>query len=494
MVAFAGLALAFALSQAIWVDETTQLSGLTLSFADQLGWLIGNSNPIPGVPPDRMPPLSYWLGALWAQCFGLSELSMRIFGIFAIACGAPAIFLAAREISPKSRLLPALALAIVYLAPGTIVQAGEIRAYPLFFSLSAWACLAYIRAISRSDEPVWLIGLGLFCVLAAYTHFFGVVMAGVLWLSLLLVRFAQKEPVFPVIVGCGIAIALCSGLVPFILASVRLSAGGSSADPSLVEAIREGARMAARLWMHGVHWSSPLLTALALLGMAILLVIAVVSLRRGSPLTAGLFLPLVLAMGLLNVLNLVIGGFNVLSPSYNIWLVPFLSLFALSALTVQWGRGLALFGAMCLTGAHLGADVQLMRHSSFYTHGPGDWLASEITDAESTIVVHDSSGNWGHVYFPLYYLTGGRLTQTLRDDSGAHQLIRPGGTAPFAGSVQDFDTQIYVRTRSLDSNELSARLIDPGDCGIEWMAPDDRREAEVRSYCAFEGATIAIVR
>jgi hypothetical protein len=354
--------------------------------------------------------------------------------------------------------------------------------------------LAYLRALSRSDEQMWLVWLGAFCVLAAYTHFFGVVMAGVLWLSLFLVRLAHREHLLSVLIRCGITIALCSGLIPFILASARLSAGGGSADPSLVEMIREAVRMAARLWMHGVHWSSPLLTGMALLGMGVLLLVALFNWSRNRRLTLGLLLPLVLAMGLLNVLNLVIGGFNVLSPSYNIWLVPILSICAVSALAVQWARGLALFAAMCLIGAHIGADIQLMRHSSFYSHGPGDWLAREITNPEATIVVHDGAGNWGHVYFPLYYLTEGRVTQILRDSSGTDQIIRPGGTAPYEGSVQNYDTQIYVRTRSLDSDDLSTRLSNPGNCGIEEMAPDNGREAEVRSYCAFEGATIAIVR
>ncbi|WP_150122029.1 hypothetical protein, partial [Sulfitobacter sp. HI0129] len=80
-VAMAGL---FALRQSIWIDETTQLSGLALDFRTQLAWLAGSSDVNLGVPPDRMPPLSYWLGGLWTEVFGLTEGSMRWFGIVTV--------------------------------------------------------------------------------------------------------------------------------------------------------------------------------------------------------------------------------------------------------------------------------------------------------------------------------------------------------------------------------------------------------------------------
>lgn len=493
---FAGLAFAFAMSQSIWVDETTQMSGLTLSFGAQLDWLMGGENPIPGVPPDRMPPLSYWLGNIWSAIFGLSEQSMRVFGIVAMICGMPAIWLAARDIGRDhgSPWLPGIVLAIIYLAPGSIVQAGEIRAYPLYFAFSVWALFAYLRALIHPEARIWLLLLGFFCLATGYTHYFGTVMAGLLWLSLLIVRLLRREPALPVLIGGGATALLFVGLLPFVLAAMVVSTAADSQSAGLVGAIGDSARMAARLWLHGVHLSSPLIAGAALLGMAALTLLALMSIRRAGPAGGGLLLPVALAFAVLPLLGLMIGGFDVLAPHYNLWLVPFFSLFAATALADRRLHAAALGAALLLIGAQLAADYRLIRHSETYSHGPGEWIAAAVTHPEATIVIHDATGNWGHAYFPVYYLTGGRVTQILRDETGGEQLIFPGGLAEYEGSVQDFQTRIYVRTRSLGSRDLAGRLTEPGDCGIPAMTPEPGGTGEIRSYCAFESATMVIMR
>ncbi|MDT8344381.1 MAG: hypothetical protein RQ752_08085, partial [Thermohalobaculum sp.] len=84
----------FAGVQSLWVDETTQMTGLSLDFIERMRWLAGGSNMQLGVPPDRMPPGSYVLGAAWSGVAGLSESAMRWFGIVALATGLPALYLA----------------------------------------------------------------------------------------------------------------------------------------------------------------------------------------------------------------------------------------------------------------------------------------------------------------------------------------------------------------------------------------------------------------
>ena len=46
--------------QALWIDETTQMAGLTLSPRHLVQWLANPASHDFGVPGDRMPPLSYW--------------------------------------------------------------------------------------------------------------------------------------------------------------------------------------------------------------------------------------------------------------------------------------------------------------------------------------------------------------------------------------------------------------------------------------------------
>lgn len=496
MAGFAGLAIAFARTQAIWIDETTQMSGLGLPWGAQFDWLKGGENPIPGVPPDRMPPLSYWLGKLWSAVFGLSEMSMRSFGIFAMICGAPAIFMAARDIGGRKAgpFLPALVLAMIYLAPGMIVQAGEIRAYPLYFAFAAWALFAYLRALIHPKAGKWLIMLAVFCLAAGYTHFFGTVMAGLMWLSLLIIRLARGEAALPVLLGGVVTALLFAGLIPFVMAAISLSSGADPQAPGLAEVIRDSARMATRLWLHGVHLSSPAIAGAALLGMAALVVVALLNLGQAGPVGIGLLLPVVLAMLVLPLLRLGIGGFDVLAPHYNLWLVPVFTLFAATGLVAVRLQNVALGATLLLIAAHLVADARLIRYSETYAHGPGEWIAAAISDPAQTIVIHDGTGTWGHAYFPLYFLTAGKLTQVLRDGNGAEQLLFPGGTAEFDGSAQDFATRIYVRTGTLRSADLAKRLSEPGDCGIPAMPVAPDVVGETRSYCAFEGATMVIAK
>jgi hypothetical protein len=59
ILAFSLFSAIFAASQAIWVDETTQLFGLSLPLDGLLAWLAGAAADLGGVPPDRNPPLAY---------------------------------------------------------------------------------------------------------------------------------------------------------------------------------------------------------------------------------------------------------------------------------------------------------------------------------------------------------------------------------------------------------------------------------------------------
>ena len=95
---FAIVAFHFALQQSVWTDEATQLSGLSLSFLDQLRWLSGRLPQAFSVPPDRTPPLSYWLGSLWTSAFGDRVLTTRclsvclsIVSVFALWGGCPTV-------------------------------------------------------------------------------------------------------------------------------------------------------------------------------------------------------------------------------------------------------------------------------------------------------------------------------------------------------------------------------------------------------------------
>src|SRR5258707_15051574 len=73
IIAFSIELYAFAHVQDIWVDESTQLSGITLRFSEMLRWLSGIDVARFDVPGDRMPPISYALDWLWLRFSGPSE-------------------------------------------------------------------------------------------------------------------------------------------------------------------------------------------------------------------------------------------------------------------------------------------------------------------------------------------------------------------------------------------------------------------------------------
>ncbi|MBU3029979.1 glycosyltransferase family 39 protein [Paracoccus marinaquae] len=499
---FVAAAIAFARVQSIWIDETTQLSGLALPPGQQLSWLLGRDNPIPGVPPDRMPPLSYWLGSLWAGLFGLGESSMRLFGITMLAAGAPAIYLAGRMLGGArgGALAVPFALAAIYLAPGTLVLAGEIRAYPLFLAFGAWAVWAYVGALTRPGTG-WLVALALFSLLAAYTHFFGVVMAALLWLSLLIARWLQGEAILPVLVGGVVTALLCLGLAPFVLAAMQVGEGSAdAAGPGLADLIRDLARLAFRLQLHGVHLSHPLLAGTALLGVAGLLVLSLAAgfrSRSDDPARVGLFLllPAVLAFVMLGLLKLTVGSFDVLAPQYNSWIIPLVVLALSIPLTLPGMRPIAVAFAALLIGANLVADWTLLRNAVAYTHGPGEWVAEAIGSPEDTVVIHDASSNWGTSYFPVYYLTGGKATQILRQEGQPdRQILVDGIPEAEPGLAERFPTRLFVRSRSLTSSEIGARLDEPGDCGIPPMETGEPAPDSTVSRCAYESATMSIQR
>lgn len=494
LAVFAALGVIFAGAQSLWTDETTQLSGIPLPFGVQLDWLAGGPNPIPGVPPDRMPPLSYWIGALWSGVFGIGEMPMRLLGIVAMLLGAPALWLSARRISGEAGA--AVALALVYLAPGMISQAAEIRAYPIYFAFSLWAAWAFLRALERPDTGQLAV-LGLFSLAAIYTHYFGLVMAGSLWFALLLAQIVRRGRVLAVLAGGVLTLALSAGIVPFLLAAVGMP-GATQAHPGLSEVLRDAVRLGFRLLLHGTHLAHPAVAAVTLLGLgglAVLAIVAVLRAPRGSRLrdVPWLLVPLALAFVVLPALKLRVSGFDVLAPHYNLWMVPPVALFLTAGLADAGLRRIALVCGLAVAGAHLAADVVLARHPDFYTHGPGDWVADAIPDPATTVVIHDAGGAWGAPYFALYYRTGGTLTQLLRSPREPDRQLLP-GQAPQPvpeGFVDRFATQILLRTETRTSAELNRLLSAPGDCGIPAMAAP--AGARVLSRCAYDSATMAII-
>jgi len=498
---FLGAAGYFAGLQALWVDETTQLSGLALPLSEQLSWLLHRTDPGLGVPPDRMPPISYWLGSLWGAVFGLTETSLRWFGIACILAAAPALYLAGRRVggAASGRFMLASAL----WAPGIIAQAVEIRAYPPFFAFAAWATCLFASLVfdTRNRSARWgkLIALGAVVVLATYTHFFGIVFGACLFAALLADRLATRGPVLPVLaVGTGTAL-ICAGVAPFALAAVALSsdAAAAAAPRSLGETLSASARLAVRTFAHSSHFIHLAVATLLAAGLVGLFALSVTMPARTKRLI--LLAPLLVAFPVLAGLNLVISGFDVLAVHYNIWMVPIAALFLsapLAAETNSWHGRLARSSAALVVAAQLAATTLFVLSASYFTHGPGEWVADTIDEPARTLVIHDPNGPWAHVYFPIHFLHGSGVTHILAVP-GAPQRITAEGLSPLRTAPETFAagfaTVLHVSTRNRDTAFLTKHIRNGESCGggVPPVLPGLEPPQSSETYCAFIAATLA---
>lgn len=492
----------FSSQQTVWVDETTQLSGLALPLDAQLQWLIGRSELQLGVPPDRMPPLSYWAGALWAALFGLSETTMRWFGISATMAAAPALYLTGRMRGGATGGL--FVMAVVLLSPNTLVIAGEIRAYPLFLALSAWSVWAFLRCLdpSAGDRTGRLAVLSILLVMTAYTHFFGIVLAGTLLAALLIERIMSGKGSRLILLAglCG-AVAL-GGLVPFVLSAVAKPGDvGAAIEPSVREVAAASARLVYRLFLHGSHSAYMgilLATGLGLLGLAILtLARSLCKVDRetfGPRQGAFILLSLMLAGVALPILDLWIGSFEVLAPHYNLWMVPLAAAFIAGAFAPYPGhawftRGAQAFGVIVFVG-YLAANAIVLRHAPFYSHGPGEWLAELWVEMQRPAIVYDETGYWGHAYFPLHYLSNGDAVQMLSRSDGTLWRIQSGGIEPVTDPtsyLSTFNHVLRVRVETMNSGDL-AQIV-RGKIPCEPQPPAGADLAHLKRFCAYTAAS-----
>ncbi|MFN3644578.1 MAG: glycosyltransferase family 39 protein [Gemmobacter sp.] len=480
---FVVLAAAFAAHQSVWVDETTQLTGLAMPFGEQLAWLTGAPRPETGVPPDRMPPLSYWLGGLWAAVFGLSEPAMRLFGIACAAAAVPALWLAGRRVSGAWG--GAFAAVAVMLSANALGAASAIRAYPLFLALTAWAALAYLRIALDGVTGGRLAVLGALLVAASYAHFYGLVAAFALFGSLVLLGLGRRGRSGAVVLA-GLATGLLAvGVVPFATAAAGVEAPGAA--PGLREVAAGAVRLAYRLVAHPVHLGAGGLQIAHLAAVGACGIAALWAARAAGRMLAALVLPLALGFAALAGAALAGPAFDVFAPHYNLWMLPFPGL--ILALALRGGTvGAVLAAAVAATT--LWAAAVLVRHAPLYANGPGDWAAAQL-GATGTLVIHDGAGDWAWLYFPLFWRSGGAIVQWHEAPDGTLARIVPGGLAPIAdaaGERAGYAAVVLARSFSLDSRALGQIARGRASCADFAAAP--MAAGRAARFCALAGTTL----
>lgn len=376
LICFVLVGFSFSFSQNLWVDESTQLSGLSLSLADIYLWLGAFiENPFP-VPADRMPVLSYYWGSLWGSFFGFDVITMRWSSLCCVFLGLILLtiyFVKSRQVYV---LLPALLL-LCFSANLTVV-AVEIRAYALFFFWSILSAILFVDLISREmndrDQCVRLSSLAIVLALAINTHFYGLILSGSIALTYLLFWFFEKRLLLSlkaVVVVAGILLLAIALAAPAIYASLVISADDGSQSVEgfgILSVVKLAIKLIYRLVAHQtmaevsfVPWA-----ALALVYGVIVFSTII------KPAREKLALICVLGLGFLVVFlaAFFVKGFDVLAPHYNIWMLPFLALlFAYSVVDLSLKiKNILLVSLLLLLSVgqwHLLVDGEKYAHTRF---------------------------------------------------------------------------------------------------------------------------------
>jgi len=490
-------AIVFAQAQNVWVDESTQLSGMTLTPGPLMGWLAGTLTMPFGVPSDRMPPLSYLLDMPAWRLSGGSVLAMRFYHAAMVAGGILLLMAAmARRFGPRSALLAGLFLV---LSPKVIDIAVEIRAYPLFLAITC----AQVALLVRGEVAARPRRLALFLLLglaSAYTHFFGVVATSALFVAAFIDAPTVRTAVRAVL-GYGLFLLLCLGLLPFITGASSIT---NSDLPPAAPGFGAIAAFAGQT-LGNVQWMvNPAIAVLFFAGTLLLLVLGAIGLaglfaRRGLAVrhepASGMALALLAGFVVVVAAAFVLSGFNTISPRYNIWMMPPLAvLLALCAdgLLAPAGKSARLvrLGALALTG--IGAvwgQAWFLSRAELFIHGPSRTLEALLARAGPGTAILHAGERWGWAGFPLSWAHGRALDQWLLSPDGrsathlrfGQPLGKPeplSALAPYRTLlVNRVDLKSYPDLRLVDSTALAPapaatpalapRLADAGWLGSE---------------------------
>lgn len=432
LIIFAIAAYLFGRMQNVWVDETTQLSGATLTPGPLIAWLTGKLQMPFGVPGDRMPPVSYFIDMIGWRIWGQNELAFRLYHA-AIAAGGIVLLVAAmaRRFGTRAALIAGLILA---LSPKLVETAVEIRAYPIFFALSCAQLAMIVRGdiAGRTGRLILFLLLGL---ISGYTHFFGVVATSA-YIVAVFIDARDVKSAIRVVLGYVLLLILWAGLAPFIFGAATISNASQTAGTGLGDI----ATFLAQLISNSAILIDMKVTALYFAGFGLLAALAALGLclivvRKGLDARHDPALAIALALVAGIVVTLAAAflakGFNALSPRYNIWMLPAIALLialAADGLLAPGGKAMRFLRLGALALFAIGSVLALagfLKRGEWFIHGPSRTVEAMLAEASAPVaVVHVGTG-WAWTYFPLYWRHRETVPQWLLTPDG-QSVIRIG--------------------------------------------------------------------
>lgn len=499
---FIAEAFIFGRSQDVWIDESTQLSGAMLPLPVMLRWLAGMPLPL-GVPPDRMPPVSYLVDAFALQALHFSVLGLRLLHLAVATIGLLLLLGATWRQFGRNAALVAAALAL--LSPKLIDSAVELRAYPLFFALTCAQIALFLVLLRRPGLPLrGLIGFVLLSLLAIYTHFFALVATSAMTVGLAVAKVRRPRDLVPLGSAYACVIIGAAGLGPFVLGSEAASSGTDSAGGL-------GPRTLLLFLLRQIGHSATMLSLVAALltlgGFVLLLTLSlggfVARLRTGLRAAAEdprAALWSTLAAGELATLFVAIfmKGFNPLKPTYSLWTLPFFILLAAQAVSPDYPRLVrrAAMGALALfVVGGLWSTGLFLAHASWFAHGPERTIADQVEAPGGRTAIVYTSDQWPYSFFPISWRFGNGASQWWRDNDGAfHKLLRGGAIEPEAHGIGVFANDqrlLYADVHLHSYAELRELLIGiPLEPPMPSEAPTGFVESRIDRHDGLYGLTL----
>jgi hypothetical protein len=460
LLAFAAAAYGFAKQQDIWIDETTQLSGIRLSFGEMLRWLSGKDVGRLGVPVDRMPPLSYIFDWAWLRLFGPSTLGFRLFhAAFLIGGIAVLVASARRNLGLAASFVT---FAILCLSPKLMQSAVEIRAYPIFFATTCVQTVVFVRILN--DQPKidlkLLAAFMMVSVLSIYTHFFGLVSTLSFFFTLGLVYIRYPAVLLEVIIAFVVTLVGSAGILPFVFSAEALSKSSTLNEPTANS--HQPIEYLLKLLGDSANMISPM-AAVLFLGGALTLFLggAIQSTRRilmeKSAVVDWVFIVIVSGVSATLVASQLVKNFEVLKASYSVWVFAPLTFFlAGSAAThaeIRYWTSVCRTAAVFTVAGAIVSTYLFLAHASEFVHGPGGFVSAVYDRIESPKgVVYETDAAWQWSYFPLVFHYKGNIAQ-YRPTEDRAALVRiasgPNPRAPqqILDAVAPYNALILVDVR-----------------------------------------------
>ena len=463
------LCLRFGFAQQVWIDESTQLSGISVAPFETIRWLAGENQSRFGVPGDRMPPLSYLLDWAWSRIFGDAPLGLRIFHMLVVLVATAALAMALRK---RLGPLPTLAFVLLTaLSPTLIVNAVEIRAYPFLYAFTAFSLVWFLQMASPDWQGerrplIWFVG---FSLASAYSHFFGLVASCSLLAGLAIINMNNFVRLRSIVAAGIVYLVLCAGLVPFIMSASGLTGAAPMAVPP-----QAFVQYLVKLFVTPHHLIFPLFGVIYALGLMTLLIggayasfqtfkSANNSQQATTRISLSLIVVLGIGVGVTILTNILQTSFFAIKDVYSLWTAPVI--FTLAAAGVAQlqasHRNLRLLGVGAIGFAALGgacAALALTLTPSYSIHGPSGYLSNLIGDElDETAVIYTQGATAGYGAFPLNWRYGGRATQVYFDDKSQALTFfsHPADVPPRVASLSDFNAfktllVVDITTRSFD--------------------------------------------